>query len=110
MQTRPPCWPEGVPCPNDCAAKLLNREAYNHVDLTGPWVGWKLRGRDLVSPDGMRLSPERVAGIAWREHNELRLEARRARAAAAAKARGQQPVKVVIVTLADYRQHGVAAG
>ncbi|QQQ03664.1 DUF3653 domain-containing protein [Lysobacter enzymogenes] len=110
MEIRPPCWPDKTPCPNDCAAKLLNQHAHNHVNLTGPWDGWRLRGRDLVSPTGLRLSPERVAGMAWREHNEARLQATKARAAAAAKAAGQQPVKVVIVTLADYRQNGVAAG
>lgn len=110
METRPPCWPDRMPCPNDCAAKLLNQHAHNHVELTGPWSGWKLRGRDLVSPTGLRLSPERVAGLAWREHNEAWLESKKARAAAAAKARGQQPVKVVVITLADYRQNGIAAG
>lgn len=28
----------------------------NHVELHGPWLGWRLAGRDLVAPDGQRLS------------------------------------------------------
>jgi hypothetical protein len=29
----------------------------NHVQLTGPWAGWRLAGRDLVSPAGERVQP-----------------------------------------------------
>jgi len=61
--TRPPCWPDAEPCPNNCAA-LHEREVYNHLDLTGPWQGWRFRGRYLVSPDGSRLTPERLLGLA----------------------------------------------
>lgn len=106
---RPPCWPENSSCPNDCAAALYSREAHNHVDLTGPWIGWRLRGRDLVSPSGTRLSPERVEGLAWRQANEARLDAVRRRNAARSRPKPQL-VKVVVVELAQYRENGLAAG
>ncbi len=37
------------------------------IDLTGDWAGWRLRGRFLISPDGDRLSVERLRGIAITE-------------------------------------------
>ena len=27
----------------------------NHVRLHGPWAGWRLAGRDLVSPEGIGM-------------------------------------------------------
>lgn len=106
--TRPPCWPANTPCPNDCAAALHEREVYNHVDLIGPWTGWRLRGRDLVTPDGIRFSPERLRGLAWRQDYERRRDL--ARSKNAARKSRQQLVKVVVVDLADYRVNGLAAG
>lgn len=76
---RPPCWPEGAPCPNACAAALYDREVNNHVALTGQWQGWRLAGRDLVAPDGQRIAPERLRGILWRQESEARLAAARAK-------------------------------
>lgn len=52
---------------------------YQRLDFTGPWHGWKMRGRDLVSPDGDRLSPERLRGLAWRQASEARRDAARAK-------------------------------
>lgn len=69
---RPPCWPEGQPCPNSCAAALYERTVYNHQHLGGPWTGWRMAGRVLVSPDGDRITPERLRGILWREGLEKR--------------------------------------
>lgn len=104
---RPPCWPEGQRCPNTCAGDLHRRLVDNHVDLTGPWVGWRMRGRDLVSPDGDRITPERLRGLVFRQRAEDRLAAARARRAALATPR--QLVRVVVVDLGEYRQHGLAA-
>ncbi|WP_408953725.1 DUF3653 domain-containing protein [Lysobacter sp. Hz 25] len=106
--TRPPCWPDNSPCPNDCAAALLHREAYNHLDLTGPWAGWRLRGRDLITPDGERFSPERLRGLAWRQDFEQRRDAASSRNAARKSTR--QLVKVVVVDLGEYRVNGLAVG
>ncbi|WP_430538899.1 DUF3653 domain-containing protein [Lysobacter capsici] len=55
---------------------------YSRQDLTGPWQGWRFRGRDLISPNGTRMSPERLQGLAWREHSEARLIQVRSRNAA----------------------------
>lgn len=76
---RPPCWPNGQTCPNECAAAYYQRIIYNHTSLSGPWAGWKLTGRDLVSPRGVRVSPQRMEGLIWRQEAEQRLQATRAR-------------------------------
>ena len=76
---RPHCWPAGTPCPNACAAQVRDQVTRNHVRLHGPWAGWRLAGRDLVSPDGVRMSAERVRGLAWRVEQEARIAAARAK-------------------------------
>lgn len=64
---RPPCWPAGQPCPNECAGSHYDRTVYNRQHLGGPWTGWRMAGRELVSPDGDRISAERMRGLLWRE-------------------------------------------
>lgn len=110
MTTRPPCWSEGQQCPNDCAAALLQQQAHNHFNLTGPWFGWRVRGRDLVGPGGERVSPERLRGLLWREAAADQVNAARSRREAARAVRDRQAVKVVVIELADFRVDGVAAG
>lgn len=104
---RPPCWPEGQSCPNPCAGDLHRRLVDNHVDLTGPWAGWRLRGRDLVSPAGDRITPERMRGLMFRHQAEDRLAVARARRATREQSR--QLVRVVVVDLATYLQDGLTA-
>lgn len=77
--SRPPCWPVGQPCPNPCAAALYDRTVYNRQHLSGPWTGWRMAGRELVSPDGDRITPERLRGLLWRQASEQRLAQVRAR-------------------------------
>lgn len=77
--SRPPCWPAGKPCPNPCAAALHDRVIHNLTPLHGPWDGWRMAGRELVSPDGDRISPERLRGILWRQQAEARRDAAQAR-------------------------------
>jgi hypothetical protein len=108
---RPPCWPRGIQCPNPCAAEHHDRVIYNKLYLHGPWAGWRFAGRDLVSPDGDRISVERMKGLIWRaDASDLRdrTRARNARR----KAVRQQMVKVVVVDLADWRERhfGTRAG
>jgi hypothetical protein len=83
--------------------------------LSGPFAGWSIRGNYLVSPDGDRMTPERLIGLAWRDHLELRRAgyASRRKAEAGKKTIGQrQMVKVVIVDLGDFRERhfGRSAG
>lgn len=87
---RTPCWPMGQPCPNKCAAQVRDLITRNHVHLHGPWAGWRLAGRDLVSPDGIRFSPERLRGLTWRQEAETRLAHIRA------KHKQQEPLVTVI--------------
>jgi hypothetical protein len=53
--------------PNACASQLHERVIHNNMPLHGPWAGWRMAGRALVSPDGDRISPERLRGILFRE-------------------------------------------
>lgn len=78
---RPPCWPEGQPAPNPCAAAHYERLVYNRAPLYGPWAGWRLAGRYLVSPDGDRILPERLRGILFQEAARARLAPKRRAAA-----------------------------
>lgn len=38
-----------------------------------------MAGRDLVAPDGARISPERLRGLLWRQEAEERRDAARTR-------------------------------
>lgn len=67
---------------------------HQRIDFTGPWQGWKLRGRHLVSPDGDRMLPGRLVGLAWRFQAEARRDAARAKREAAAR-----PGKSVVTVL-----------
>jgi len=106
---RPPCWPAGTPCPNACAAQMRDQVTRNHVRLHGPWAGWRLAGRELVSPDGVRMSAERVRGLAWRAEQEERLATIRARNAAH---RHRGTVTVVRIPVRDWHieRFGSVAG
>lgn len=53
---KPHCWPDGEACPNNCAAAMHDRLIYGTCDLWGPWAGWRIRGRMLISPAGDRVS------------------------------------------------------
>lgn len=108
---RPPCWPAGQTVPNACAAAHHFRVVDGHTDLTADWLGWKQRGEWLVSPQGDRINHERMKGILWRLQAEERLAIARARNAQE-KAVRHQPVKVVVVDLADWhaRNVGTMAG
>ena len=63
---RPPCWHEGQPCPNDCAARLYDREIYNVTPLHGPWEGWRLAGQRLISPHGEWIAPHTLDRVLYR--------------------------------------------
>ena len=70
----------------------------DHIDPGGHWLGWKLRGRVLVSPDQDRITPERLRGLLFCESLRLRRDKARAvlqggviTASFAAKVRGLRP-------------------
>ena len=44
-----------------------------NYDFEDEWSGWKLRGRQMVSDDGQRMTIERLRGLMWRDKMELRL-------------------------------------
>jgi hypothetical protein len=100
MPNTPPCHQPGAK-PNSCYQAMFEWTVHGVGPLYGPWSGWRLAGRNLVTPDGLRLSPERVRGLAFRQDAEARLAAVRARRAR------QEPqlVRVVVVTLSEFRAH-----
>ena len=108
---RPPCWPDGQSCPNWCAAERYERLVHNRHELPAPWQGWRFAGRDLVSPDGDRISPERLKGLAWRVSMEARRDSARQRNANR-KASASGLVTVLRVRNSDWHaeRFGCSAG
>ncbi|MEF9418102.1 MULTISPECIES: hypothetical protein [Xanthomonas] len=102
LDSRPPCWPIGEQCPNSCVADLHRRVVTNHVELTGPWAGWRLAGRYLVAPTGERIPERRLRGLLWHANaSDIRDSVRRRNAKR--KAVQQSMVKVVVVDLGEWR-------
>lgn len=84
----------------------------SEVDFTGEWYGWRLRGRHLVSPDGERITRERLSGLLWRDSMELRLAgfaSRRAAEEARRRSAAGPRIKVVIMDLNQVRVLGRGA-
>lgn len=96
----PTCWH----CEAESPADHYERVVHNRCSLHGPWRGWRMAGLHLVAPDGTRLSPERLKGLAFRAAAEERLATARARnASRKAKSGRRELVKVVVVDLGDWR-------
>lgn len=51
----------------DAHAARMSQQLSNSFDCFGPWAGWRMRGRFLISPHRDRLTPERLAGIVFVE-------------------------------------------
>ena len=49
------------------------RVVHNITPLFGPWAGWRMAGRELVSPDGDRITVRRLDGLLWAERSRRRL-------------------------------------
>lgn len=101
----PTCWH----CKAETTEDHHRRVVYNHTTLHGPWDGWRMAGRELVSPDGERITTERLRGLMVRQALEARRDAARRRNE---KRVSRMPVKVIVVDLADWqtRHFGRAAG
>lgn len=95
----PRCWQ----CNSESEAEHHDRVVYNKTALHGPWSGWRMAGRELVSPDGLRFTTERLRGLAFRLDAEARLERARARNAKRNAVR-HELVKVVVVNIDDWRR------
>ena len=95
-----PCHTPGTK-PNACAVTMHIARTQGTTDLGGPWSGWRIAGRHLVTPDGVRMLPERLRGLAWRQDAEARRDEARARNSA--KKKPDQMVRVIVVTLSEFR-------
>lgn len=81
-----PCHQPGTK-PNPCARALFEFLVHGCGSLGGPWQGWRLAGRHLVSPEGDRVTVERLRGLLWAERTASRL--RRTRTEDISRCRGQ---------------------
>lgn len=97
-----------MPTPEEALQFMADAQLYQRIDLTGAWSGWKVRGQYLVSPDGERISPQRFRGLLWRDEMELR-RAGFANRRKAEKARQSPKVRVVVIDLQQYLEHGLSA-
>ena len=87
----------------DQAAQFMHDAVvYNRIDLANEWTGFRLRGNDLVAPDGQRISKRRLEGLLWRDKQELRLAGFASRRKAEADRKANQMVKVVVVPLSQF--------
>ena len=77
----------------------MNQPTY---ELANEWTGFRLRGNELVAPDGQRISKRRLEGLLWRDKQELRLAGFASRRKAEADRKANQMVKVVVVPLSQF--------
>lgn len=91
-----------MPSSEEALAFMYAAVIHQQIDLTGPWRGWRIAGRDLVAPDGQRISPARMAGIMWRDDMELHKKGYASRRKAEADSKRNQLVKVVVIPLSQY--------
>lgn len=55
----PPCVKIGEPM-NWCARAVFGERVLGNIQLVGDWKRWRFVGNDLVSPDGYRISAQRL--------------------------------------------------
>lgn len=91
-----------MPSQEEALRFMFTALVHHQVDLSGPWEGWRVRGRDLVAPHGQRIPVRRLEGLLWREEMELRKAGFASRKKAENAQRKSQLVKVVVVQLGDY--------
>ena len=60
-------------CRQESPAGHYDRIVENITPLYGPWAGWRMAGRDLVSPDRQRINPQRLQGLLFLQAAEARL-------------------------------------
>lgn len=73
--TPPPCFRIGT-APNPCAVERWWRVVENKTPLHGEWSGWRMAGKYLIAPNGVRFCPGRLQAIAWAE-KQTAMKARR---------------------------------
>ena len=80
------------------------------TDVPEHWSGWAFSasGRHFVSPDRQKITPERLAGLLWRDAMELRRAGLKSRREAEKPVR-RGMVKVVVVDLADWHARNVGS-
>jgi hypothetical protein len=88
--------------PQDAMNLAHDLVANGRVDLAGAWQGYRVRGNELVAPDGQRIHRRRLEGLLWRDSQELRLAGFASRRKAEATRKAEQLVKVVVVPLSQY--------
>lgn len=63
-------------CHHESPAEHHDRVVYNKTPLFAEFTGWRMAGRDLVAPNGVRFRPGRLLAIAWAEKQAAMKERR----------------------------------
>lgn len=103
--SKPPCHQIGTK-PNACAFARYDRVVNNTTPLYGEWDGWRMAGRELVAPNGVRFRPGRLLAIAWAEKQAV-MKAKR-KAASKNNHTKSDPHRIVITLPARERFDGQA--
>lgn len=95
-------------------AKKETRNVTEYIPYHRDWEGyrWTDAGKYLISPNGERISAERLKGLLWRDAMELRRAGFASRKSADQNRGKKQLVKVVVIQLGEYRDmvNGRCAG
>lgn len=60
-----------MPHRNDQIARAIGRDAFatfattGNLDLAGCWAGWRIRGRQLIGPDGCKTNPRELGALLY---------------------------------------------
>ncbi len=101
------------PTPEEALKFMYSAMVLQHIDLAGPWAGWKIRGQYLISPDKDRAPVRELVGLLFHYRSKfghrkphapagddstvvsIAAAAAKRRAAAAGDARGAAPARPV---------------
>jgi hypothetical protein len=61
------------PTPDEALQFMRQVLLHCDCDFTHEWQGWKLRGRDLVTPGGERINARRLQGLLFVEASRVRI-------------------------------------
>lgn len=90
-----------MPSRSEAEAFMYDACVLCHIDLSQEWRGWKIRGRDLVDPDGVRISVGRMRALMFREAADQRRDR--------AHIREKRPTTTNVVRLGLPVEHGDSA-
>lgn len=61
-----------APTADEALRYMYNADVLQHIDLSGPWRGWKIRGMYLISPDRERVPVRELVGMVFHYRAKFR--------------------------------------